>query len=72
MATLRLALLIIVITIATGWLVQRVELLYKGPYIAGVGAFPGDRVFLALPLGALGVLGAVGAVNILENTPTAS
>ena len=56
MATLRLALLIIGITVAGGWLAQRVELLYKGPYIAGVGAAPGDRVFLALPLGALGAL----------------
>ena len=56
MATLRLALLIVGVTVGTGWLIQRVELLYKGPYLAGVGSFPGDRVFLAVPLGALGAL----------------
>ena len=55
-ATVRLALLIVGITVGTAWLVQRVELLYNGPYLTGVGAFPGDQVFLAVPLGILGAL----------------
>ena len=35
MAALRLALLIVGITVASGWLLQRVELLYNGPHLAG-------------------------------------
>lgn len=58
-ATGRLALLIVGITVGTGWLVQRVELIYKGPYLAGAGSFPGEQVFLAVPLGVLGALALV-------------
>ncbi|SVC19035.1 uncharacterized protein METZ01_LOCUS271889, partial [marine metagenome] len=46
-----MALLIVGITVGTGWLVQRVELIYKGPYLAGACTFPGEQVFLAVPLG---------------------
>ena len=55
-ATLRLVLLIVGIVVGSGWLIQRVELVYKGPYLAGAGGFPGAQVFLAIPLGVLGVL----------------
>ena len=53
MAALRLAALIIGITVASGWLLQRVELLYNGPYLAGEGSVPGAQVFFAVPIGAL-------------------
>ena len=53
MAGLRLAGLIVGITVASGWLLQRVELLYNGPHLAGAGSTPGAQVFLAVPLGAL-------------------
>ena len=53
MAALRLALLITGITVASGWLLQRVELLYNGPYLAGAGSAPGAQVFFAVPIGAL-------------------
>ena len=53
MAALRLALLIVGITAGAGWLLQRVELLYNGPHLAGAGSTPGPQVFLAVPLGAL-------------------
>ena len=53
MAALRLAALIIGITVASGWLLQRVELLYNGPHLAGAGSMPGAQVFLAVPVGAL-------------------
>ena len=53
MAALRLAALIIGITVASGWLLQRVELVYNGPHLAGAGSMPGAQVFLAVPLGAL-------------------
>ena len=53
MAALRLALLIVGITVASGWLLQRVELLYNGPHLAGAGSMPGAQVFFAVPLGAL-------------------
>ena len=56
MATLRLILLIVGIVVGSGWLIQRVELVYKGPYLAGAGGFPGAQVFLAIPLGVLGAL----------------
>ena len=56
MVSVRLALLIVVITVGTGWLIQRVELIYNGPYLAGSGGFPGDQVFLAVPIGVLGAL----------------
>ena len=54
--TLRLVLLIVGIVVGSGWLIQRVELVYKGPYLAGAGGFPGAQVFLAIPLGVLGAL----------------
>ncbi len=56
MATLRLILLIVGIVVGSGWLIQRVELVYKGPYLAGAGGFPGAQVFLAIPLGVLGAV----------------
>ena len=56
MVTVLLALLIVGITTGTAWLIQRVELIYKGPYLAGAGSFPGDQVFLAIPLGVLALL----------------
>ena len=53
MAALRLAALIIGITVASGWLLQRVELLYNGPHLAGAGSAPGAQVFFAVPIGVL-------------------
>ena len=53
MVALRLAALIVGITVVSGWLLQRVELLYNGPHLAGAGSMPGGQVFLAVPLGAL-------------------
>ena len=41
MAVLRLAALIIGITVASGWLIQRVELVYNGPHLAGAGEYAG-------------------------------
>ena len=38
---MRLALLIVGLTAGAGWLAQRVELVYKGPYLAGAGSYPG-------------------------------
>ena len=56
MTTLRALVLIISITALSGWLAQRVELVYNGPHIAGAGSPPGGQVFLAVPLGALAAL----------------
>ena len=56
MTTLRALMLIISITALSGWLAQRVELVYNGPHIAGAGSPPGGQVFLAVPLGALAAL----------------
>ena len=56
MNTLRALFVIAFVTATSGWLAQRVELLYGGPYIAGAGSSPGGQVFLAIPLGVLGAL----------------
>ncbi|MFT5086668.1 MAG: hypothetical protein ACI906_004457 [Candidatus Latescibacterota bacterium] len=57
MSTLRPFLLIVFFTVVSGWLAQRIELVYNGPYIAGSGGAPGGQVFLAVPLGILAALG---------------
>jgi len=54
--TLRMLVLIVGFTAACGWLAQRVELIYQGPYLAGSGGAPGAQVFLAVPLGILAAL----------------
>ena len=56
MTKLRALVLIIGITALSGWLAQRIELVYNGPHVAGAGSSPGGQVFLAVPLGALAAL----------------
>ncbi|MBT6147757.1 MAG: hypothetical protein HOH74_20130 [Gemmatimonadetes bacterium] len=49
MATLRLIFLITTITTGSAWLIQRSELLYNGPALAG-GTSPFGQVFIAIPV----------------------
>ncbi len=56
MSSLRLALLITALTAACAWLVQQVELVYAGPYLAGEPT-SAAQVFAALPLAVLAAAG---------------
>ena len=56
LSSVRTFVLIIAFTAACGWLAQRIELVYNGPYMAGAGGAPGAQVFLAVPLGVLAAL----------------
>ncbi|MFC1525680.1 DUF6785 family protein [Candidatus Latescibacterota bacterium] len=59
MATLRLLALIAAITTGSAWLVQRVELLYNGPYLAG-STSPSEQVYIAIPLAVLALAALAG------------
>lgn len=59
MATLRLILLVTAITTGSAWLVQRVELLYNGPALAGSTA-PAEQVYVAIPLAVLALAAVAG------------
>ncbi len=52
---LRTSLIIIAITVFSAWLVQQVEWVFGGPYIAG-GVFPATVVLPAIPVGVLVLL----------------
>ena len=54
-SNIRVIFIVIGFTVFSAWLVQRVELIYGGPYIAG-GVFPYTVVLPALPIGALVLL----------------
>ena len=49
MASLRLIFLIVTITTGSAWLIQRSELLFNGPALAG-GTSPLGQVFIAIPI----------------------
>jgi hypothetical protein len=59
MATFRLVFLITGITCFSAWLVQRVELVYGGPYLAGSTTSP-EQVFVAIPLAVLALAALAG------------
>ena len=59
MSTLRLVFLITGITCLSAWLVQRIELVYGGPYLAGSTTSP-EQIFVAIPLAVLALAALAG------------